>query len=163
MPLLEVITTEKTSKETAARAVAVGLKQGKVVITVKDAPAFYTTRILTFFMAECTRILQEGNSFEKIDKLTKQMGFPVGAVTLMDEVGFDTAMHIAKYLESEFGDRINGGDARAGQEMVEQGFHGRKAGKGFFLYPGGKQKGPRQVNPKALEIIKKYTVAPKRQ
>jgi enoyl-CoA hydratase / long-chain 3-hydroxyacyl-CoA dehydrogenase len=55
MQLLEVITHAGTNKETCAAAVQVGIKQGKVIIVVKDSPGFYTSRIVAFYASESTR------------------------------------------------------------------------------------------------------------
>jgi 3-hydroxyacyl-CoA dehydrogenase / enoyl-CoA hydratase / 3-hydroxybutyryl-CoA epimerase len=137
MPLLEVIVTERTSAEATATAVAVGKKQGKTVIVVGDGPGFYTSRILAPYMNEAAELLVEGASIEDLDRALVAFGFPVGPITLLDEVGIDVGDKVGKILHEAFGARM--APPKALHDVVAAGRLGRKNGKGFYTY-GGKKK-----------------------
>jgi 3-hydroxyacyl-CoA dehydrogenase / enoyl-CoA hydratase / 3-hydroxybutyryl-CoA epimerase len=132
MPLLEVIRHDKTSDEAVALAVALGKKQGKTVIVVNDGPGFYTTRVLAPYMNEAAHLLSEGVAIEAIDDALVDWGFPVGPMTLLDEVGMDVGAHVGKVLFDAFGERMT---PPAGmQKLVSSGRAGRKNKKGLYLY-----------------------------
>jgi len=44
-----------------------------------------------------------------MDQLSTDFGFPVGACTLIDEVGIDVGSHIAADFAKAFGERFTGG------------------------------------------------------
>ncbi len=139
MPLLEIITTEQTADWVTATAYEVGVKQGKTVIVVNDGPGFYTTRILAPFMNEALLLLEEGASIEFLDKAMKQFGYPVGPMALLDEVGFDVGAHVGETMKPMF-DKRGARSSEKAQELVDEGYLGRKNKKGMYSYSDGKKK-----------------------
>jgi enoyl-CoA hydratase/long-chain 3-hydroxyacyl-CoA dehydrogenase len=49
-------------------------------------------------MAEVLALAMEGVEAERLDKSLKKFGWPVGAITLADEVGIDVAGHVHSFL-----------------------------------------------------------------
>lgn len=132
MPLLEVITHDKTLPEVTATAVEVGKKQGKTVIVVRDGVGFYTSRILAPYMNEAAWALSEGARIEDLDEALIEWGFPVGPATLLDEVGIDVAAKVGHIMQEAFGKRLEAPTSLSG--FTDAGRLGRKAKKGLFLY-----------------------------
>lgn len=158
MPLLEIIKTPKTADWVVATCFELGIRQGKTVIVVNDGPGFYTTRILAPYMNECFLLLEEGCEAALIDKAMKQWGFPVGPVTLQDEVGIDVGAHVMKGELAEMAKLREGHRSNdAVIKMFADGYHGKKNKRGFYKYD---EKGKKQgIN----EEIYKYFGNPTRK
>jgi len=139
MPLLEVIVTPQTDAWSTASAVAFGRRLGKHVIVVRDGPGFYTTRALSPYLSEAARLVEEGARIEDVDGALLAFGFPVGPVALLDEVGIDVGAKVAKILHDAFGERMAPPASMA--RVVEDGRLGRKNGRGFYRYAGGRKQG----------------------
>lgn len=135
MPLLEVIATEQTSPEVTATAVAMGRKQGKTVIVVKDGAGFYVNRILAPYLNEAAHLLKEGVAIDRIDETLTRFGFPVGPFALLDEVGIDVGSKVGPILYEAFGERMQPVDAA--DRLLADGRYGKKSKKGFYKYDGG--------------------------
>lgn len=129
MPLLEIIPHAGTADEVIGRAFEVGIKQGKTVIVVKDVPGFYVNRCLGPWAAEALYMVQQGVDAARLDKAVKNWGYPVGPVTLADEVGIDVLFHTYGTLAGALGPRMGGASDGWLKEMVAAKMLGRKTGK----------------------------------
>ncbi len=137
MPLLEIITHKETADWVTATCVEVGRKQGKTVIVVNDGVGFYTSRILAPYMNEAAYLLAEGADIAELDKALVEFGFPVGPITLLDEVGIDVAHKVGPIMEAAFGKRLAA--PKTLEKIIEDGRLGRKNQKGFYTYTGKKK------------------------
>ena len=139
MPLLEVIPTPSTRADVIGTAVAWGRAIGKTVIVVKDAPGFYVNRILAPYLNEAGALLDAGASVDAIDAAMEQFGFPVGPMTLLDEVGLDIAAKSGAILYQSYGERM--APSQSMRAVVSAGRTGRKGKSGFYLYDTDGKKG----------------------
>ncbi|HEU5359002.1 MAG TPA: fatty acid oxidation complex subunit alpha FadJ [Gemmatimonadales bacterium] len=140
MPLLEVIPSAHTGPEAIATAVAFGRRMGKKVVVVQDRPGFWVNRILTPYLNEAGRLLQEGTPIKEIDAALTRFGFPVGPIALIDEVGIDVAQKAGKVMHAAFGERLEPSGVVG--TMIADKRLGKKNGRGFYVYHDGHKTGP---------------------
>ncbi|MBV9895229.1 MAG: hypothetical protein JO020_13755, partial [Chloroflexi bacterium] len=152
MPLLEVVRSERTDDAAVTAAVGLGAQMGKTTIVVGDAPGFYTTRVLGAMLNEAALLVSEGARLEDVDRAITDFGFPVGPFVLYDEVGLEVAKHAGETVAAAFGDRFP--QTSLVSDLVASGATGRKAGRGFYLWPPA---------PRTLPVVGRFVPKPARE
>jgi 3-hydroxybutyryl-CoA dehydrogenase len=137
MALVEVIRGMATSDETAAAVDGLARRMGKTPILCNDYPGFISNRVLMPMLNEAIEALREGvASKEAIDGIMKLgMNHPMGPLALADFIGLDTCLAILRVLQEGFGDPKYRPSPLLCR-MVDAGWLGKKAGKGFYDYAG---------------------------
>lgn len=156
MPLAEVIPHASTSASAVATALKLARAQGKTPIVVKDRAGFYVNRILAPYLNEAARLLLSGEPIDAIDRALKNYGFPVGPMTLLDEVGIDVAAKISPILAEELGERFIAPEAF--NKLLEDNRKGKKNGRGFYRYEAKKR--PKQHRAVDESVYKLLQVKP---
>jgi 3-hydroxybutyryl-CoA dehydrogenase len=136
---IEVITHDKTSKETLDTVVNLCKKLGKEPGICKDSPGFIVNRLLQIWYNEGLNMYDEGIADpQDIDMALKAAyNFRMGPFELRDLVGLDigiasTTTHYRELMREQFR------PPRCLIMKVKAGDLGRKTGKGFYEYKSEK-------------------------
>jgi 3-hydroxyacyl-CoA dehydrogenase / enoyl-CoA hydratase / 3-hydroxybutyryl-CoA epimerase len=91
--------------------------------------------VLLEYFVEAVALHEKGSSPERIDKVIRRFGMPMGPLELLDEIGLDVAAHVQRSLGPVFEGRL----AIKPEDFSH--FHddatlGKKTGKGIYVYTG---------------------------
>jgi 3-hydroxyacyl-CoA dehydrogenase/enoyl-CoA hydratase/3-hydroxybutyryl-CoA epimerase len=138
MPLVEVVRGAKSSDLAVATVYAFALRLGKVPVVVRDGPGFVVNRILGPYLNEAGYLLGDGAAVDRIDKVAKLFGMPMGPLRLIDEIGIDVSRHAGASLHEALGDRLAPSPVLLALGATKR--LGKKGGAGFYVYEKGEEK-----------------------
>jgi 3-hydroxybutyryl-CoA dehydrogenase len=143
MKLVEVIAGPATDPIIATAAAALVEGWGKTAVRSSDAPGFIVNRVNRPFTLRALRLLESGAAtVESIDAALREAGFPLGPFELMDLTGIDVTFAASRAIWEALGrpDRLRPSPIQ--DALVSAGEVGRKVGRGFYAYEGGRPIGP---------------------
>ena len=154
LPLVEVVIANSSSTEVVAKGLSFTRQIGKLPLPCRSHPGFLVNRILAPYMAEALEMVREGVPLADIDQAAVDFGMPMGPIELMDAVGIDVALHVAKILAPLAGRTV----APELQELVADGRLGKKTGHGFYMYSDNKPVRPHSTGESADNDIQERLV-----
>ncbi len=136
LPLVEIVSGNGTSQESADRVATIAKSWGKTVVRCKDTPGFIVNRVARGYYLESLRILSDGIAgIDEIDSIMKRLGgFRMGPFELMDLVGIDVnyTVSCSVYEQMDKPARLEPHSLQA--KLFDKQHFGRKTGQGFYSY-----------------------------
>jgi 3-hydroxyacyl-CoA dehydrogenase/enoyl-CoA hydratase/3-hydroxybutyryl-CoA epimerase len=155
LPLVEVVRGPQSREEEVRKGAGFVARIDKFPLLVKSVPGFLVNRVLAPYMFDAIRRVADGEAKEKIDAAAEEFGMPMGPVELVDVVGLDVALSVAKVLN------MPTPDDNPLMHLVSQKKLGKKSGEGFYKWAGGKaQKMEATFDRSELEELGRALVKP---
>ncbi|MDL0123483.1 MULTISPECIES: 3-hydroxyacyl-CoA dehydrogenase/enoyl-CoA hydratase family protein [Halobacterium] len=135
MELVEVISGAHTDDAVLECIESLAADFGKTPVRVrKDSPGFVVNRILVPLLNEAAWLVHDDEAtIAEVDSTTKyDMGLPMGAFELADQVGIDVSHDVLDYMQDVLGTAYEPCPVLV--EHAEAGDLGRKSGAGFYDY-----------------------------
>ncbi len=137
MKLLEVVRTDKTSKNIINTSMKLASKIGKTPVLSRVGYGFIANRVMSVRRTHSTMLALQGNSPELIDKVIYDYGFAMGPFQVLDLVGLDVLGRGSDEI-TYWG------------EMVKRGRLGQKNKAGTYDYDDNRV---RTLSPIAIEVL----------
>ncbi len=135
MPLVEIVPGIATAKDLTISCRDLVTSWKKTTVVAKDTPGFIVNRVARPFYSEALRIYEEGIAdIATIDWSVKKAGFKMGPFELMDLIGHDVNYVVTETVWKEFYYDPRFKPSLTQKRLLEAGFLGKKAGRGFYDY-----------------------------
>jgi 3-hydroxybutyryl-CoA dehydrogenase len=146
MKLVEVVAAERSSAEALTTTIEAAERMGRTPIRARDTPGFVANRLARPFALESLRMLGDGVAdAATIDRIVRLGGgFRMGPFELIDLVGLDVNLTIARSFFAQGGEPERWRPSPIQERLVEEGRLGRKSGEGYHRYGKGVE---REIDP----------------
>ncbi|MER7399457.1 3-hydroxyacyl-CoA dehydrogenase NAD-binding domain-containing protein [Streptomyces sp. NPDC000151] len=137
MPLVELVRAAGTGEPALATARRIVTGLGKTPVDCADRTGFLVNALLFPYLNDALGLLEDGAVGPALlDAAVKSVGRqPIGPTRLLDTVGADVALTVARRLYEQYGRRPEFAPAPLLERLVDGGFLGRKsAGRGVRAY-----------------------------
>jgi 3-hydroxybutyryl-CoA dehydrogenase len=140
MRLVEVVAAPQSSAAALATATELAEAMGRTPIRAKDSPGFVANRLARPFSLESLRILADSLATPaEIDEIVRGAGFRMGPFELLDLIGLDVNLTIARSFFAQGGEPERWRPSPIQEAMVAAGRLGRKSAHGFYDYENGEK------------------------
>ncbi|MET1232283.1 MAG: 3-hydroxyacyl-CoA dehydrogenase NAD-binding domain-containing protein [Candidatus Limnocylindrales bacterium] len=135
MRLVEVVAGARTHGAAVDDAMSFVEGLAKDPIPCRDAPGFIVNRVNRPFTLEALRMLEAAEAgITAIDAAMVAGGYPMGPFALIDLVGMDINLAVARSLFDGFDEAERFRPSPIQERMLAAGTLGRKSGLGFYRY-----------------------------